>query len=303
MDQRSGSLSLYSVICPRCETLSSVEESSCPYCGADRHGAVLTSGAITAVQAVEASRGARRHLLELTDVNRVECFPNRAGYEARLPGPAVDRVSVLEAPRRSNSMLATVAMAGVVIGACVLVRGYFEHQPSTPRAGAVPVAVAGTVRQVAPKIDVADRVVEARSPDAPTSPVHTASPLIPVVASSKDSTHQPVASQRPIETKPPAARTVRPQKTASKAAAACPQKSDRACAGTTQRQASKAQQKRVEPKRAEPKQRQASKAPAHPEAAQAKSGTKDFQKVTAIPAPVKPAMTADDSWKPSKKNN
>jgi hypothetical protein len=32
----------YAVLCPRCETISNAADQFCPYCGADRHGAVIT---------------------------------------------------------------------------------------------------------------------------------------------------------------------------------------------------------------------------------------------------------------------
>lgn len=42
MDQQEELRSLYSVICPRCQSVSQAGDIACPYCGADRHGAVLT---------------------------------------------------------------------------------------------------------------------------------------------------------------------------------------------------------------------------------------------------------------------
>ncbi|WP_143749309.1 hypothetical protein [Caballeronia arvi] len=250
------------------------------------------------MRAVVAARGVTRRFQEYGEADRVEKRLGRIeGREPRLPAPAA--AHALEQPqRKSNSMLATVAMAGVVLGACVLARAYFENHGATARAASVPVAVAGPVREAAPKIDVAARTVESRAPDAARPSVYTASPLIPVVASSKESTPQAVVPERPVVKKNAAPRTQASHKVASKAgaskpAATCSQKSDRACAKATQRQASKT----------EPKQQKTSKPQPHrQEVAKAKSGSKDFQKVAAVPAPVKPAMTADGSWKPSRKN-
>lgn len=42
MDEQEELRSLYSVICPRCQSVSQAGDIACPYCGADRHGAVLT---------------------------------------------------------------------------------------------------------------------------------------------------------------------------------------------------------------------------------------------------------------------
>ncbi|WP_143746508.1 hypothetical protein [Caballeronia catudaia] len=258
---------------------------------------MLTRGAETAVRAVVAARGVTRRFHDYGEADRVEKkLSHIEGREPRLSAPAT--AHALEQPQRtSNSMLATVAMAGVVLGACVLARAYFENHGSTARAAAVPVAVAGPVSEAAPKIGVAARTVEGRAPDAARPPADTASPLIPVVASSKESTPQAAVHERPAAKKNVAPRTqashkVAP-KAAPKAAATCSQKSDRACAKSSQRQASKT----------EPKPQQTSKPQARrQEVAKGKSGTKDFQKVAAIPAPVKPAMTADGSWKPSRKN-
>ncbi len=300
VDQQGVRSSPYSVICPRCETLSSVEESACPFCGADRHGAVLTRGAETAVRAVAAARGVTRHFPAYGEANRLEKALGRLeGREPRLPAPVT--AGVPEQPRRtSNSMLATVAMAGVVLGACVIARAYFENHGSTARAAAVPVAVAGPVRAAAPNLDSADRIVESRAPDAARPAASTASPLIPVVASSKDSAQQAVVHETPVVKKTAAPRAQVARKGASKPAsvkvsAACSPKSDRACAKTAQRQASKSKVEVKQQKAGKPQQRRQ-------EAAKGKPGTKEFQKVAAIPAPVKPAMTAEGSWKPSRKN-
>jgi hypothetical protein len=260
---------------------------------------VLTRGAESAVRAVVAARGVTRRFHAYGEADRVEKrLGHMEGREPRLPAPATGHA--LEQPQRtSNSMLATVAMAGVVLGACVLARAYFENHGSTARAAAVPVAVAGPVSEAAPKIDVAAKPVESRAPDAARPPADTKSPLIPVVVSSKESTPpQAVVHERPAEKKNVVPRVKAAHKVASKASApkpatTCSQKSDRACVKSTQRQASKT----------EPKQQKTSKPqPRRQEVAKAKSGTKDFQKVAAIPAPVKPAMTADGSWKPSRKN-
>jgi hypothetical protein len=298
-DQRASNSSPYSVICPRCETLSSVEESACPFCGADRHGAVLTRGAETAVRAVEAARGVTRRFREYGEAGRAEKRLGRLeGNEPRLPAPAA---TLDDRQRTSNSVLATVAMAGVVLGICVIARAYFENREPLTRAVAMPVAVAGAVREAPPPaIEAADRLVETRPADAARPAADKPSPVIPVVASSKDSTRQAVVAERPVAKKGAAPRAQTSHKAVaakapgSRTAASCNQKSDRACAKTAQRNASKAAPKQ---------QKTASKPqPQRQEAARSKPGAKDFQKVAAIPAPVKPAMTADGSWKPGKKN-
>ncbi|WP_175939666.1 hypothetical protein [Caballeronia sp. BCC1704] len=43
MTQPESSLTLDAVICGRCHAISPADEHTCPYCGADRHGAVFTS--------------------------------------------------------------------------------------------------------------------------------------------------------------------------------------------------------------------------------------------------------------------
>ncbi|WP_106856661.1 hypothetical protein [Caballeronia novacaledonica] len=205
--------------------------------------------------------------------------------EPRLSAPASGGAAVLESDRISNSILTTVAMGGVVLGACFLIRAYIEQHPSTPRAGALPVAVAGSVGE------------QARA--ATKSSVEKASPVMTVAASSENRDTRPVVvPERPVAAKPPATRaqdsSKATSKAASKPAAACAHKTSRACAVQPQRRVAAA----------EPKRRQTSKSSKTPPVAQAKTtSTKDFQKVAAIPAPVKPAMTADGSWKPSRSKN
>ncbi|WP_250517611.1 hypothetical protein [Caballeronia sp. INDeC2] len=193
-------------------------------------------------------------------------------------------------------------MGAVVIGACFLIRAYFEQHPSTPRAGALPVAVAGSVALAAPKkVDVPpQRVVEAPPPPPPPAnpSVETASPIMAVAASSEDhDTRKVVAPERSVVKKRPAARAQHTSKAAikpaSKQAAACTHKTSRACNEPPQRRVTVA----------ETKHRRSNKAPNPAPVARAKTGTREFQKVSAIPSPVKPAMTADGSWKPSKTKN
>jgi hypothetical protein len=46
----------YAVLCPRCETISNAADQFCPYCGADRHGAVITRTNLSLLEAGEAGR-------------------------------------------------------------------------------------------------------------------------------------------------------------------------------------------------------------------------------------------------------
>ncbi|WP_061177490.1 hypothetical protein [Caballeronia pedi] len=259
---------------------------------------MLTKGAETAVRAVEAARGVTRHFRDFGEKRRAERIRRPREYEARLPAPESGGAAVLDTQRVSNSVLATVVMGAVVIGACFLVRAYFEQHTSTLRANALPVAVVGAVRPAPPKVEAAaDKLVESRPVAvAAQAPVVSASPLIAVAASSKDSVTEKVVPARSVEKKKaPAVRAQRTQKVAAKPAAVCSHKSDRTCAKNTQR---------VAAAKVEPKQKQASKQPLRrTEVARAKPATKEIQKVAAIPAPTKPAMVSDGSWKPSTKKN
>ncbi|WP_157694790.1 hypothetical protein [Caballeronia fortuita] len=282
---------------------------------------MLTKGAETALRAVEAARGVTRHFQEPREVARVRWFVRPRAYGPRLPAPvsASNGAAVLGAERSSSSILATIAMAIVVLGLCFIARAYFEQRASTARASAMPVAAAGVVRPAAPKADIAmpnldsaDRLADGAARDASRPPVEAASALIAVTASSKDSVHQGVVAERSVDKKLAAPVAKRVTKTASKSpskaatktaaktskvtqktAAVCARKSDRGCAERTQRHASKP----------ESKQRQTRAAPRAAPAVRAKSDEKEFQKVAAIPQPVRPAMTADDSWRPGKSRN
>ena len=301
VDSRRQSSSPYSVICPRCETVSSVEEAACPYCGADRHGAVMTRGADTAVRAVAAARGVTRQFHESAEPRRVRWLPRVGRAEPQLPAHAAANGAAvaLDGPHRvSNSVWATTVMAGVVLCACFLARTYFEQHPATPRAQAVPVAAAGTIGQPAAKIEVAERIVESRPADVAQPPVNAPSPVIPVVASSNDSTPQVVIAESPTVKKNAASgartshRAVAKAAAASKTASASKPNVSKTAARSTQHLASKTERKQ---------EAQTRKPPQHTELARTKPAAKEFQKVKAVSAPVKPAMTADGSWKPSRR--
>ncbi|MFM0523076.1 MULTISPECIES: hypothetical protein [Caballeronia] len=267
------------------------------------------------MRAVEAARGVTRHFQEPSEVARVRWSVRPRRREPRLPAPATAAGTVVIEPQRaSNSILATVAMGGVVISACFLIRAYFEQHPSTARAAGLPVAVAGSVgQQNPPKVDVApQRIVEATHRGPANSSAETPSPLMAVAASSEVHDTPPVVvPERPVAAKHPASRAQHAVKAATKTVskadskavskvaskakptAACAHKAGRACTEPPQRRVASA----------EPKNRQAAKSPSPAPVARTKTAPKEFQKVAAIPAPVKPAMTTDGSWKPGKTKN
>jgi hypothetical protein len=354
MDQRGTSLSLYSVICPRCETVSPMDQPACPYCGADRHGAVLTKGAGTAVRAVEAARAVLHHAYERGELTPVE--PLRPmQHDAHLPVPAralglATIVPPRPAPvRKVHPALIAGVIAGVALGVVSWIRADLDR--ATPRSRLETVSAAGEVHKAQPTALVAAKAPEPAAQNRffvtalPTTaslfngatPISSWSSLsLPFACCAAPVAFAPdtrnVSASRPS---PPAtnaatqenAGTIKPAPEARKPSVArressavharvrqknkavvaqsssnrqkvhegaCTSKNARRCADPAPRRASKEKEK-------EPNKRQAARVAKRD--APAKSDANAFQQVNAPPAPIKPAMTSDDSWKPSKKTN
>ncbi|KND55752.1 hypothetical protein BPUN_1917 [Candidatus Paraburkholderia kirkii] len=99
MNRTEYSLSLDSVICHRCNTLSRAEEDTCPFCGADRQGAIFTSAAEVAATAAAAAAPASEQLdiVDLLDT----------GWLKRVVRPQDG--DVVSEPRRAGRRTAAAA--------------------------------------------------------------------------------------------------------------------------------------------------------------------------------------------------
>jgi hypothetical protein len=317
VNQRGTSLSLYSVICPRCETVSPMDQPACPYCGADRHGAVMTKGAETAVRAVEAARAVLRHAYERGEIARAE--PIRA-YEtdARLPVLArpLGLAMIVPEPPAPERRLHPAAIAGVLAGMALAVFAWIRSDldRAAPRARLAAVSAAGEIGKVAEKAPPT-RYFAMTLPTGAMTCCGVA-PIAPFSgASSAKESPSPVKSVDLAE-KPPAVKVDEVRRSISKPnsrikhkdarivvktvskrqkVAACSAKGTKVCAEHAPRHASA--------EKAPAKRQTVRSAQRNTPAARAKPDPSTFQRVIAPPKPVKPAMTSDDSWKPSRKVN
>lgn len=152
MDQREELRSLYSVVCPRCETVSQADDLLCPYCGADRHGAVLTRGHASLLDVgIDDSAQA---MLRAASVHVKDDRP--AGQDGHEPG-----VKALASPpptRLRQSRLVMVLAVGVcfVLGAYAWIRTASYQSAGQSKTDVV--SSGGTVRGLAAPVAPTARV-------------------------------------------------------------------------------------------------------------------------------------------------
>ncbi|GJH13877.1 hypothetical protein CBA19CS11_33585 [Caballeronia novacaledonica] len=154
MNRPEYSLSLDSVICKRCNTVSPAEEDTCPSCGADRQGAIFTSRAETRAPVPVP---AQLDIVDWDDSHWLQRLVRRrmlTSYPNFIePGDAQEQ------RRKSAHTTIAVLVSGVV--ASIAVGGYFYARldDNTPPVSDDPgISVAGSVRDRAsgaPGADVA----------------------------------------------------------------------------------------------------------------------------------------------------
>lgn len=139
MTQSESSLTLDAVICGRCHAISPTGEATCPYCGADRHGAVFTTVAdAAAVAPIEETYD----IVDLRNTNWLTRLARRkmvTSYPS-LVEPGDEPAAPARRPARK--MLA-VLVSGVVAGAAA--GGYFYAQQDADVAPAKSASAAGLV--------------------------------------------------------------------------------------------------------------------------------------------------------------
>ncbi|MDR5853820.1 hypothetical protein P9239_15000 [Caballeronia sp. LZ062] len=139
MTQTDSSLTLDAVICGRCHAISPADDHTCPYCGADRHGAVFTSVADAAsVIPVEESRD----FVDLRDTGWLTRLARRkmvTSYPS-LVEPGDEPVAPVRRPARK---IMAVLVSGVVAGVAGGV--YFYAQQDAEVAPTRSVSAAGAV--------------------------------------------------------------------------------------------------------------------------------------------------------------
>lgn len=140
MMQPEYSLSLDAVICRRCNVVSPAVDETCPYCGADRQGAIFTSVADTNADA--AASDDRRDFVDLRDTGWLTRLVRRrmvTSYPSLVePGDALPLPERRPA-RKGLVMLVSGVVAGVAAG------GYFYTQSDAQRTPTQTVSAAGTI--------------------------------------------------------------------------------------------------------------------------------------------------------------
>ncbi|WP_250512358.1 hypothetical protein [Caballeronia sp. INDeC2] len=152
MNRPEYSLSLDSVICQRCNTVSPAEEDTCPSCGADRQGAIFTSRAETRASVPVP---AQLDIVDWDDSHWLQRLVRRrmlTSYPNFIePGDAQEQ-------RRKSAHTAIAVLVGGVV-ASIAVGGYFYARldDNAPPASDDPgISVAGSVRDRASAAPGAD---------------------------------------------------------------------------------------------------------------------------------------------------
>ncbi|SPB18011.1 hypothetical protein NOV72_05210 [Caballeronia novacaledonica] len=147
MDQREELRSLYSVVCPRCETVSQADDLSCPYCGADRHGAVLTRGHASlldvgiddAARAMVRAASSRVGESQRVEPDGAEQSLHEAGVRPLLSAP-------LKRFSRNRLVVVLTVCLLFVIGAYAWIRNASHENAGQSKP--VVASAAGTVREL-----------------------------------------------------------------------------------------------------------------------------------------------------------
>ncbi|VXC67939.1 conserved hypothetical protein [Burkholderia sp. 8Y] len=147
MDQREELRSLYCVVCPRCESVSQADDISCPYCGADRQGAVLTRTQASLFGIDEATRAmVRAASSQVRDVRRDSSNAAPQTSEERRVAALLPSLTGVVVKRNWIIVLAVVVC--VLLGSYAWVRS--AHSPGIGESPGDRVSAAGTVHKLAP---------------------------------------------------------------------------------------------------------------------------------------------------------
>ncbi|KIG10760.1 hypothetical protein AWB72_03562 [Caballeronia concitans] len=148
MDQHDELRSLYSVICPRCQSISPADDIACPYCGADRHGATLTRADESAAVLRESSSSGHGAQMEGYE-------PDRRAPTMEASSPSFLALARVLSPRPNRAILLAVSVC-FVAGAYALMHATLNNGARSQHTG---VSAVGTVGLAAP-ISPADRTNE-----------------------------------------------------------------------------------------------------------------------------------------------
>ncbi|WP_250433998.1 hypothetical protein [Caballeronia sp. ATUFL_F2_KS9A] len=163
MNRPDHSLSLDSVICKRCNTVSPASEDTCPACGADRQGAIFTSRAAEAAAAAAAPVPAPLDILDWDDSHWLQRLVRRRMLTSYPNFVEPDAQDQRKPARTGMAMLVGGVIASIAVG------GYFYARldDNAPSPSAEPgISAAGSIRDGASgalKADAARHASLARS--------------------------------------------------------------------------------------------------------------------------------------------
>lgn len=147
MNQREELRSLYCVVCPRCESVSPADNLSCPYCGADRHGAVLTRTQASLFGMDESARAmVRAASSQVGGMRRDQTDDATAAGHADRSATLLSMPSSFAVKRSSITVLAVGIC--IVIGISAWVRT--SHSPGASNGDENRVSAVGTVHKLPP---------------------------------------------------------------------------------------------------------------------------------------------------------
>ncbi|WP_277186268.1 hypothetical protein [Caballeronia sp. BR00000012568055] len=185
MNRPEYSLTLDSVICSRCNTISRAEEDTCPNCGADRQGAIFTSKAEAAsharAAAVEPEGDELDDVVDLRDTGWLTRMARRrmvTSYPSLVePGDELLSGPARKPARKGLAMLVGSVVAGLAAGGYL----YTQYDFGGASVKDTTIAAAGAIRDKSASVNDADttrreELTRARPEPATITPPIAAAP-------------------------------------------------------------------------------------------------------------------------------
>jgi hypothetical protein len=208
MNRPEYSLTLDSVICSRCNTISRAEEDTCPNCGADRQGAIFTSKAEAASHAraatVEPEGDELDDVVDLRDTGWLTRMARRrmvTSYPSLVePGDELLSGPARKPARKGLAVLVSAVVAGLAAGGYL----YTQHDFGDASVKDTTIAAAGAIGDKSASMNDADTTRREELTRARPEPATTLA-----VAPKAEETHankpQPAPHVAIAETKAPVA--------------------------------------------------------------------------------------------------
>ncbi|MDR5877225.1 hypothetical protein [Caballeronia sp. LZ032] len=200
MNRTEYSLSLDSVICLRCNTLSRADEDMCPQCGADRQGAIFTSAAETAPAAATDEPADSPEQLDIVDLRDTHWLKRAVRRKMVTSYPSVaepgdePRTSARKPARTSMAVLVGGVVAGLAAGGYWYVHSDDDADPAQARPT---LSAAGTIHSGDP---VTDRAGDARQASLSRSRSDSTPASVPAASAAQATVGRPPATRKPDTT-------------------------------------------------------------------------------------------------------